>query len=317
MRSPQIESWALSIIDRVESGQPLEDYRVELKSAWIPPEKAARRIAGHANAARGAQILWLIGIDEKNGVTGAEHQELANWYAGVKAQFDGLAPSLIDLNIPVRDKTVVALLFETDRAPFVVKNPYHGKERGEVAELEVPWRENTSIRSATRADLLKLLSPLQALPILEVLKGTLRTKEVIIDGRRKLSWKLGVELYVETSGEDRITIPFHRCEAEFQVPKSLGWTCFSGVHLQPPPSQSLTIEATPDEVFIKGPGKLILKAWLTNESVQANPKSNAHIRISLLPIKAEHAISLELVLFPDTALIGTGEIYKWSLANSS
>jgi hypothetical protein len=56
MRPPEIEAWALDVIRRVSSGQPHEDFRVELKADWITTEKAARRLAGHANAARGIQF---------------------------------------------------------------------------------------------------------------------------------------------------------------------------------------------------------------------------------------------------------------------
>lgn len=64
MRQSDIEYWALSIIDRVKSKQPIEDSRVELKASWPDPKKAARRLAGHANAARGEPILWLVGIND-------------------------------------------------------------------------------------------------------------------------------------------------------------------------------------------------------------------------------------------------------------
>jgi hypothetical protein len=167
MKPHQIERWVLSIVDRVKKNQPIEDFRVELKSDWVDPEKAARRIAGHANAAGGTSILWLIGVDETKGITGARYEDLANWYARVKTHFNGLAPGLTDLNIPIDGKTVVALLFETNRAPFVVKNPAFGKAEGGPVQLEVPWREGTSIRSATRADLLRLLSPLETLSEIE------------------------------------------------------------------------------------------------------------------------------------------------------
>ena len=63
MRRHEIEDWALRIIEQVESGQPNEDYRVELKAQWPDTREAARRIAGHANAAHGEPILWLIGVD--------------------------------------------------------------------------------------------------------------------------------------------------------------------------------------------------------------------------------------------------------------
>ena len=61
-----------------------------------------------------------------------------------------------------------ALYFETDRAPFVVKN-----QEGGTIQREVPWREATGVKSATRSQLLRLLSPLQRLPSLEVIGGTL------------------------------------------------------------------------------------------------------------------------------------------------
>lgn len=158
MKKIQIEGWALRVVEQINSGQPNEDFTVELKREWPDAKKAARRIAGHANAAQGDFILWLIGVDETDGVVGANHLDVASWYAEVKTQFDGLAPALIDLNVPVEDQVITSLVFETDRAPFVVKNPMYGTSGGGAVQLEVPWREGTSIRSATRSDLIKLLS---------------------------------------------------------------------------------------------------------------------------------------------------------------
>jgi hypothetical protein len=77
MRPHEIERWTLNVIDRVNARQPNEDQRVELKSEWIDPYKAARRIAGHANSAHGEPILWLIGVDEEDGVVGANMVDLA------------------------------------------------------------------------------------------------------------------------------------------------------------------------------------------------------------------------------------------------
>ena len=78
IRAHEIENWVLEIIEQVESGQPNEDYRVELKAEWPDAKKAARRIAGHANAAHGEPILWVIGVDEKKGAVGVNNEELAN-----------------------------------------------------------------------------------------------------------------------------------------------------------------------------------------------------------------------------------------------
>jgi hypothetical protein len=123
MKKYQIEAWALDVIEWVQKGQPIEDSHVELKANWIEPEKAARRIAGHANAARGEPILWLIGVDEKAGtVPGVTFADLSSWYHAVVAWFDELAPEPVSINVPASGVTVAALYFETDRAPYVVKN---------------------------------------------------------------------------------------------------------------------------------------------------------------------------------------------------
>lgn len=152
MRKSELEAWVLNIIDRVESGQPNEDARVQLKREWLEPKKVARRIASHANAAGGEPVLWIIGVDQTAGVVGADSLELATWLPQVRAKFSELAPDLLlDLNVSARSKTVVALLFETDRAPFVMKNPAYGSSGGGSVELEVPRRDGTRVRSARRS----------------------------------------------------------------------------------------------------------------------------------------------------------------------
>ena len=60
----EIESWALRVLKDIAEKRRVEDATVELKAEWLEPVKAARRLGGHANAARGANILWLIGVDE-------------------------------------------------------------------------------------------------------------------------------------------------------------------------------------------------------------------------------------------------------------
>src|SRR5207249_28876 len=110
MRPAEIEAWARDVIDRVERHQPVEDVRVELKAAWPDPVKAARRLAAHANASRGANLLWLIGIDEKGGVVGVDFSELSTWRTKVNSEFDELSPDMTPLNVPVAGGTVVAVL---------------------------------------------------------------------------------------------------------------------------------------------------------------------------------------------------------------
>ena len=155
----EVEVWTREIVEAVLANQRIEDSRVELKSSWPEPRKAADRLAAHANAARGSAILWLIGVDEKNRkLTNVDPVELANWLRSVESFFDGFAPRLpIDANFRMEGNTVVTLYFETHQgAPFVVKGT-----KGSYPEFVVPWREGTSLRAARRDDLLKILVPIR------------------------------------------------------------------------------------------------------------------------------------------------------------
>ena len=108
----------------------------------------ASKLAGHANAARGDSILWLIGLDEKHGVVGAPSERLEDWYPQVQSEFDaGLAPTLEkDLNVQTDEGQLVALVFRTDRVPYLVKN---ADARGGEPAYWVPWREGRRTRAAS------------------------------------------------------------------------------------------------------------------------------------------------------------------------
>lgn len=124
MTHQEVEVWTREIVEAVLANQRIEDSKVELKSSWPEPRKAADRLAAHANAASGTAILWLIGVDEKNRkLTNVNPVELANWRKSVESFFDGFAPRLpIDANVRIDGNTVVALYFETAQgAPFVVE----------------------------------------------------------------------------------------------------------------------------------------------------------------------------------------------------
>src|SRR5271155_3156392 len=113
MRPQQIEAWVLAILDRVNRGQRVEDSRVELKADWPDPAKAARRIAGHANASGGEAVLWVIGLDEDYGVVSVTETDLAQWRSRIAAEFDGIEPAMTDLIVPTSGGKLWALLFDT------------------------------------------------------------------------------------------------------------------------------------------------------------------------------------------------------------
>lgn len=294
MTAIQVEAWALNVIERVERGEPVEDSRVKLKTDWIGPEDAARRIAGHANAARGAEVLWLIGVDERNRkVVGADCNELANWWPQVQAEFDRLAPSMVDYNVPHQDKTVVALVFETDRAPFVVKNQAYRKPEGGPVQWEVPWREGTAVRSASREDLVKLLSPMQALPTLEVVEGTLSVTKEKSEKGETLSWNLWLRVYVEPGSQDPLVIPYRRCRAVFCVPGCLGTTAFRYVALHALLGYP---QRAPNLIRVAGPDSIDLRAEASTDQLEEKFGDEAHVTGSLRPAKADVGAPLEASL---------------------
>ncbi len=166
MKAQEIELWAREKITAVLSNQPVEDSRIELKTSWIEPDKAAPRLAAQANAARGEPILWIIGVDEKKrALTNVEPRELTSWYESVQKYFDGFAPVLLDnVNFKFEGSAVAALYFDTEHgAPFVVK---YAKPGEGYPQFVVPWRGSTGLRAAKREDLLRILVPILRLSAL-------------------------------------------------------------------------------------------------------------------------------------------------------
>jgi hypothetical protein len=291
MKKPhEIENWALSIIDSVEKNQPIEDSRIELKSTWIEPERAARRLAGHANASRGTPILWLIGVDEDKGIVGVNSLEFKTWFSKVKKCFDGLYPEVIDINIRINEKVIVCLYFLTERIPFVVKNPYFGAKNGGPVSLEVPWREGTEVKSASRNQLIQILSPLQMKPTFEIMNGHLEIKQY----EKEYQFYLEINFYIEIKNDQKIQIPFHKCIAYLTYGHGNENVNFENIRMSPRylpvgsysnfRSTSLTIESTPDEVFINGSGRLIFTAELMNQKKISGIIKIIDINIEILPI---------------------------------
>lgn len=307
MRKSEIESWVLTIVDRIVKSQPLEDSRIELKSEWpSDPFKAARQIAAHANSARGESILWIIGLDEKDGMIGAKQEEFSNWWAKVTSWFDEkITPRLIDLNIPYNEKTLVALLLETDRAPFVIKN-----RSGKLPHREVPWREGTKTRTAHRSDLLKILAPISKLPKFEVLESKVELREDLNkDERLQIHFLMNLKIYVTTWTEELIVIPFHKCNAEIkwegqQRPPKLNKIKLKQPFKQtirlpgslafaPPESDSLTIGSTSNEVLISGSGMINLEAELSIPKTPEPVPKSLKLLVSFELLKTDRITTIE------------------------
>lgn len=295
MRTHEIESWALSVIDRVRSGGANEDSRVELKREWIPPDKAARRLAAHANSALGQPILWLIGVDQKTGDVTPSPNDLANWWPSVKSEFDGIAPEIVDVALSVGGKTLTALCFYTERRPFVVKS--------KPDFLEVPWREGTRTRSATRSELIRLLSPVVDLPDFEILNASLVAER--IQTEPELIWQLtlSVTIYVYPKKDGRLVFPFHRttCTVKIDPTNVITFRNVFQNAIHPLAtargfgSPSVTIQVSTSELIVTGPGSFILLATSTPEELPVMPNEVA-VRITITPAGSEATAVLKLRL---------------------
>ena len=262
MKTSEIEAWALQLVDQVKKQQPNEDSRVELKAEWPKdPYRTARQIAGHANANRGDNILWIIGLDENKGIIGADKNELANWLPQVMSYFNEVSPEVIDLNVPVENKTLVALLFSTERIPFVVKNKAYGKTGVGPVELEIPWREVCSTRTARRSDLIRILVPISHLPRIEFLGASIN---VFHRSEPDYEVRITAYLYIYPYQFQKLAIPCHRCELKGKI-GDIEFSETEKIILKPledirgSMSEPL-IKCTKTEAIINGPGLLHLYA---------------------------------------------------------
>jgi hypothetical protein len=323
MRRTDIEVWCLSVVDRVLARQPIEDARVEVKADWPPPEKAARRIAGHANAARGEPVLWVVGLDERGAaIREASGDDIAAWSAQVFSRFDGIAPALTHLVVPTRSAYVVALYFETDRAPFVVRNDVYGQTGAGPVEREVPWRDGTAVRSARREDLLRLLVPLRTLPTLERMWARLSAAPVYDPrGGERLGfqWTATFAFYIVPASEAAIVVPYHRSAMILHLGAATPrvvldqFSCVpyaphaNGAHASP------HLRASHTELLVGGPGAAIGYAYAAELPGVDDPDRLATPELQLIVASAHAGRNVELrAPLHRSAAVDRDGVRRWS-----
>lgn len=203
MHKQEIEALVLSAVQRVINGVRSEDSRIECKGEW-PDSGKARQLAAHANSAHGEEMVWIIGLDEKAGrLTSPEPQELANWWAQMESRFDDhVAPDMQDLIVQVtEDDFVTALVFSTDRAPYVIKA---GGDEGRL-DREVPIRDGTRTRSARRHELLRILHPAAVPPSARLISALISGA----DSEGVADFQLEAQLFIEQRIDEAVMIPYH------------------------------------------------------------------------------------------------------------
>lgn len=281
MRIQEIEAWGLSVVELVKSGKKVEDDRVELKSIWLDPQRAARRIAGHANSSLGSVILWIIGLDE-TGIIHSSDVEFSNWWPQVNSHFEGVTPRPRYRVLKVsQTESVHVLLFETEEGPYIVKNEKYGSSNGGCVEREVPWREGTSVRSAYREDLIRMLIPTVKVPHLDPISmrvSLTRSSPETEDSAEPIlstnhfKWFVALELYVAPKDDKQVVIPVHTSQLECKI-SNLAPIIFkptfspyvSYYHGTPGINtivESPLIRATKSEVILDGPGRLNINCQL-------------------------------------------------------
>jgi hypothetical protein len=303
MRPFEIEAWVLRVLDALTRGQQTEDSRVELKREWpLDAASCARRIAGLANAAHGEPVLWIIGADENaRTVTGADHKDLANWYPSIRACFDQIAPEPTDLIVSYGGTPVVALMFSTDRAPYVVKNPTYGTQ-GVYIEREVPWRAQTSVRSATREDLIRILVPALSCPTAEVLKAEVGVSVMNREASHDWEWCASLHLYVVPADERRVVIPYHHCAGALTVseePDSAAMTIPFKTISVVKVAAGLGVFGSNTEAVIEGPCGMTVQANACGSPLRpAVDQNDLRLRFALQPIRADRPIVVEATMPP-------------------
>ncbi len=310
----RLEARVLEICDSIQRGARIEDDYVELKSDWPKPERAARRLAAHANAARGEKILWLVGLDEHRGVVRFTTVDPCEWWPQVQSHFCDAIPTLHHQVIHTEDGPVIALSFDTGAGPFLVKNPRYGEEGGGPVECEVPWREGARTRTARRADLMRMLAPVSRLPDVEVLSVTTEAKlrnavderlggQITSDVQRveHIEWHAHIRLYVSPQGRNQVVIPVHRSTIEILVdcgelirPDRLAFAR-PGRHTGNGYSvDSVSVDVTSAEAVIRNPGVLLVNAhaYRPLSELPATPKLT--LRLTLGVVGAQRPILLDL-----------------------
>lgn len=226
----------------------------------------------------GESILWLLGVDESKGVIGLNNEvEVSNWYSSVEKYFQDVMPRLAkSINIKYGELTFFALLFETDRAPYVVKTPEGGR-----IQCEVPWRIGNSTQTARRADLLRILTPSTKLPDIEIL-GT--NSNLKFAGMEDIYW-VSFDLYIVPKEGQELVIPYHKCEANFSFSNGLEYNHdsldFRSRSRNDEDSLYLTISA--NEIVFFGPARIEMRVSFRKPATDTWVEEQIDVQVKLRP----------------------------------
>lgn len=225
------------------------------------------------------------------------------------------------MTVGVDGVTVVALLIDTERAPFVVKNSAGGH-----IDHEVPWREGTATRSARRSDLVRLLAPVVHLPAAEVRTSTVTLVERISEqGAEQHLWEVATVLYIVPGSPETIVVPDHYCRASIAAPAiglriELG-SAYLGAPGEPGGVALHRREVTPRlfsaarghaQIIIEGPGIVYFRASTRTPAQPDHPTAHrVELQLEFRSAGSERPVVVEIAL--DRGDTHGGELTRWEV----
>ncbi len=326
MTPQQLEATVLAAVEQLRRQGNAEDDRIEFKREW-PDVSKARQLAGAANRASGS---YVIGIDERTGdVVPSDGADPATWGSQMASRFDQVPPELLrHINVYLEDgSSVTALLFSTERAPYVVKTS------GGSPELEVPIREGTRTRSARRAELLRLLVPEVSVPPAVLLSASVSgdhrlemaaNPDARVEAQQESLNLWGrFRVFVEHTGASGVLIAAHGMSGEL-LTGELSFPLDVQLHGRPkdaPPPPTFGVDVRHDGVGVTGPGAF--SGWLR---IPQPPLEALHeikhaeewvLRLSLSVVGARLPIRVDTTLTRDPSRIDPPSPYFESMPSWS
>lgn len=309
-----IEAQVLNLVEAARGGSAPDasDGLTAFFRSWPPATASvARRLAACANAARGRDLLWLVGLDPARlAIKGADPRLADGWIARISEHFDGIAPRISVLPVPVGDKrkkVVLALQVETGRAPFVV--------RGSRQALETPWLDGGgAVRSARRLELVQMLSPLQDLPAFEILEADLsvyKNPHVSAAARATFRWTLDAAVYVMPRADSRVVIPLHRCRGTVLISGSSFRNEATDVSLTAD-KNSPAIRITESAALIEGLGRFFVYCCGSTREPDLLWQNPAELIFDCTPAGANRAAAAVAALRPEPPL-EANQAGRWKL----
>ena len=315
MDKTQLEFQAVSCISKLAAGEPIDDQLLSLFRALPAHKNAARHLAAYANPARGRPLLWLIGVDPRGKVSGVQERDWESWVSGVREFFEGIPPAIHALDVRVQGKKILALGIETDRAPFVVYKQLakNGSQR-QSCHTEVLWQEAGDIRTAQRVDLIKLISPLKELPMLEILEAELSFWENInwmLNRQAAYNWSLDATLYIVPKNENRLILPFRRCATLVESLRSR-FSAEAKQSVLSADAGSSSITETDNALLVNNISQFYLYASGTSRTACPAEDETCRIIVNIHPAGFERA-ALSIADLTPIPPIEDNQVGKWKL----